>query len=749
MVSSKTKSNKSYLILTLALGLFLCGSTAAVDLEWINFTSLKEVRRVATINDTLFMATSGGILAVTDPVLPGRHYTNLDGLGTNDITDIIRAADGQKWATGFGRLIQFDGSNSTQFSFFDGDGNLFRLNRVMDDGDNLWIGSDLGLVLFSTTNDGGQIQDSYQLFGDLNPSPIVNDILLKADSIWLATSSGLAVAVRTVPSLLKAPSNWAVFGLNKYPILATDTIQNVVAFEESIYVGTSRAVFRLEIDTATSDTSFVEIPFGNNVSHTRLRVENDTLLIYFNDNNGGGIGSLVGNELTMRFISGLPSAPVTGGSTVGRRWVGVRTGGVYYEEGDGTWAEYPYTGLPGNDITDISVTRDGQVTAAFRTLAVARLEDSAWIPYEFPVIQGTSVLMTDSLNRRWMGTIGNGLWLDDGDELVNFDETNTPMIGNIDNLPSSASFVIITGLATDGDYIYAACYRALNRFPIVFGYLNNITNPLGWDSIGVDNGIGDNRVVSLDLYGGNLAVGTESDGVYVCNVGDNPLNRDIECIHYTRENLSFLISNSVRTVRFSPGGILWVGTNFGLSRFDPGIDRFVDVNLPASITSDVSAMEFDTRGNLWVGTREGLVRVDATTGEFKVFNTLNSALVSNGINSITFDPFTGDCYIATTGGFSMVPSMTGRPAFEIDEVIAFPNPFVISGDGDLLNFNFAHPGTVKIFNVAGEPVKEMPVNARWDGRNEQGSEVASGVYIFVITDDDGEAGRGKFLLIRQ
>ena len=179
-------------------------------LEWVNRTSFKEVRRMRLINDTLFLATSGGILAVGNPNEPGREFLNTDGLGTTDITDIIVDNEDQKWVTGYGRLVKFNYENPVQYLFRDYDNDLLSLYSVVDESDHLWVGTDIGLVLFSKTLFGGQIQDSYTLFGDLNPDPSVLDITVIGDSIWLATSSGLAVADKSNPSLLKAPSSWTV-----------------------------------------------------------------------------------------------------------------------------------------------------------------------------------------------------------------------------------------------------------------------------------------------------------------------------------------------------------------------------------------------------------------------------------------------------------------------------------------------------------------------------------------------------------
>ena len=148
-----------------------------------------------------------------------------------------------------------------------------------------------------------------------------------------------------------------------------------------------------------------------------------------------------------------------------------------------------------------------------------------------------------------------------------------------------------------------------------------------------------------------------------------------------------------------------MGTTFGLSRYDAGIDRFVDVTLPAEVSSNITSLEFDGRGNLWVGTIDGLVTLDAITGEFEVYNTLNSEIVADVINSVTYDWFTGDIYIATSSGFSYVPSDIGQPVFDVEQVLAFPNPFVIDDAADRLNFNYGADARVRIFNAAGELVR--------------------------------------------
>ena len=38
---------------------------------------------------------------------------------------------------------------------------------------------------------------------------------------------------------------------------------------------------------------------------------------------------------------------------------------------------------------------------------------------------------------------------------------------------------------------------------------------------------------------------------------------------------------------------------------------------------------------------------------------------------------------------------------------------------------------------------------QWDGKNENGILVASGVYLYMITDENGNATSGKFLVIHK
>ncbi len=714
-------------------------SVNAVDYDWRSLTSFNSVNRLVAVDDTLLVATDGGLLLIGDPQHPAQQYTNADGLGISAVTDAIVDGAGQVWLVGSGRLAKFDGLSSQSFPFENQDGEPLKLNTLADDGDWLWIGADVGLVLFSKTIDGGQIQDSYGRFGDLSDFPAVNDILLSGDSIWIATDAGIAVAERTDRRLLKQRSTWVSLGPG---LLGTGLVNSLALYRDTLYAATNTSLLSFDFD---ADTTVSTIGLASGAPFLDLYVDNDTLF-YYHRWAAGIVRSGVAYGLP---ADGRTGGPTTGINWLGRRWVGTDGDGLYFWD-DSAFQRYAYSGLPAPNATGLAVHEDGALTVGFRERRFGRLHDSTWTVYGFPSNRITTLVIDGPGDTALGGTEGDGLWFISDSGGVNYDENNSTLRGNSDSPPAGLAYVFITGLAIDDRYVYAACYRAVNGYPVAIGRLGILDDPInGWDSLGIADGITNDKVRGLDVYGSQLAVGSEVTGVYVCELGDDPFDRDSSaCKRYSRAN-TFLRSDVVNVVRYSPSGELWVGTNGGLSRWDWGIERFVDVNLPAGVDRNITALTFDTRGNLWVGTSRGLAFYDAAEGGFSIYTTQNSSLVSDRVQAIDYDPVSGNVFVGTDAGISWSPSRIGSPEYDIEEVLAFPNPFVIRSSSDYLSFNYARPGRVRIFSVAGELVRQMEVGEHWYGRNDDGAEVASGVYLFVVNAEDGAVGRGKLLLVRK
>jgi hypothetical protein len=85
----------------------------------------------------------------------------------------------------------------------------------------------------------------------------------------------------------------------------------------------------------------------------------------------------------------------------------------------------------------------------------------------------------------------------------------------------------------------------------------------------------------------------------------------------------------------------------------------------------------------------------------------------------------------------------------IDDLIVYPNPFEpAKAPEGTVKFRFMPAfSTVRIFTIAGEPVRDLTAGpegmAEWDGRNDRGSQVLTGVYVYVAKAPAGGRKTGQ------
>lgn len=122
--------------------------------------------------------------------------------------------------------------------------------------------------------------------------------------------------------------------------------------------------------------------------------------------------------------------------------------------------------------------------------------------------------------------------------------------------------------------------------------------------------------------------------------------------------------------------------------------------------------------------------------------------LSTGYYSVTvtaFDP----------GGSPSLPAQAfvSLVSADLSSVRVYPSPWRSDQhDGHDLTFTgLPEASTIKIFTTSGRWVKTIPnVNgqATWNLKNDNGESIASGLYLYVVTDGHGNTSRGKFGVIR-
>jgi hypothetical protein len=89
---------------------------------------------------------------------------------------------------------------------------------------------------------------------------------------------------------------------------------------------------------------------------------------------------------------------------------------------------------------------------------------------------------------------------------------------------------------------------------------------------------------------------------------------------------------------------------------------------------------------------------------------------------------------------------------DLENIKVYPNPFKKSSGHDSIIFeNLTLNTKIKVYNITGELVFEHSTNDvvfYWDTKNNSGKKLASGVYIYLISNDQGERIINKLAIIR-
>lgn len=112
-----------------------------------------------------------------------------------------------------------------------------------------------------------------------------------------------------------------------------------------------------------------------------------------------------------------------------------------------------------------------------------------------------------------------------------------------------------------------------------------------------------------------------------------------------------------------------------------------------------------------------------------------------------------DSGVSITNISNSLPTMSFTVSFDdepqqSEAIYAYPNPFPQSGSGFVTFKNLPDEAAVKIYDIAGDKVIELPQGQdTWDARNADGTDVANGLYIYVITGG-GVSVTGKLAVLR-
>jgi hypothetical protein len=95
---------------------------------------------------------------------------------------------------------------------------------------------------------------------------------------------------------------------------------------------------------------------------------------------------------------------------------------------------------------------------------------------------------------------------------------------------------------------------------------------------------------------------------------------------------------------------------------------------------------------------------------------------------------------------------TAFAADDLANAMVFPNPARPFLGQSTATFAQLTPGAqIRIYNLRGSLIRDVSAPGTtfaWDLKNEAGADVASGVYVYLITDGAGHQRTGKVAIVR-
>lgn len=321
--------------------------------------------------------------------------------------------------------------------------------------------------------------------------------------------------------------------------------------------------------------------------------------------------------------------------------------------------------------------------------------------------------------------------------------------------------------ATAGVNIYrvsSGCYDSKGNLWVNCSHTSNyiaVRKPDGqWFSYAYDPKLSnENLGKMLRTYKGDFWITTpKATGILVFNTNDTPETKADDYYTYfmpTDENGN-AFNAFINDIVEDNNGQLWVASDEGVYVFDHpelALEGETSARRPQMIvegyyqpllsTERVTSIVIDGGNRKWFGTDGGgifLISPDGTK-QLAEYNTSNSPLFSNNVQSMTLDYDKGILYIITDMGLQSAIISSSMPNSTFSDIYAYPNPVEPDYQGDVQIRGLMNNTTVRITDLYGNLVFETMSNgggATWNLRNMSNRPVVTGIYLIHCVTQNGE-----------
>jgi hypothetical protein len=372
----------------------------------------------------------------------------------------------------------------------------------------------------------------------------------------------------------------------------------------------------------------------------------------------------------------------------------------------------------------------------------------------FPVLDSVLDFITIAIDPAdasvWAGSYGGGL--------VNFKSGAQPIIYKKNNSTLQATIgdptsFRVSGLAFDQNKnLWISNYGAPQNLQVkkIDGSWKAFSIPF----IHLENAVSQ---IVVDDVNQLWIVSPKDNGVFCYNYGQTIDNTTDDKWRFYKQGggNGNLPSNNVLCLLKDRDGFIWVGTDKGIGIIQcvgdvfstqscdavlpiVQLDRFAGLLFKDEI---VQCMAVDGANRKWIGTKNGLWLISPNGDKIIYrFTEENSPLLNNDVKRIAVDLASGEIFISTLSGICSFRSNATEGGATNNKVLVFPNPVPPGYNGTIAVRGLVNNAIVKITELNGKLVfqtRALGGQAIWDSRNYNGQKIASGVYLVIIRDDNG------------
>jgi len=774
----------------------------AVVGEWDSYTSVLDVVDVLNIHNSIYAATSGGLVKYDDISGQFEIYTIRNGLSRNDIRCMAQDKYGRIWlgmSSPNGEINIWNPETESVekiFTSFDFGDELTSIQSIVFYRNKAFVAYqfnvDWGIAGFKIIDNEYRYQDRFEAFPE-NVSEI-NSLKIIGDTLWVATSTGLLFADLNQPDL-KPESAWRSVEVGE-----TGSVAAVVSYQGKTLFCLGRNLYKIENESSVN-TGVV----NSKEIYDLIFDRNDVLYAL----TSSGIDRYNSGSWS-RIVSVSASSVIFDEDN--EMWGGTHTRCLWKIENDRIQYLIPNTILD-NVYTALWVNNDGSLMAGTRE-GFSLLTDDGWYNIRGHATWGDRIygMANRNWNRYVADTIAYSLssegriynlvrndqdtyfaplydsWqrflnpggllefnLNNLSEYIVYDTTDGKLAAS-EGKGGSSFYLVIAYVAIDSDQnLWIANNNAQNDSSIAVltndkrwvhfgieeskGYLNYHTTSIQFDNQG--------RVwFSTEVHAGETPA-PSAGGIIVLDYNGTLFDKDDD-EWYRITTSDGLANNAVYSIAFDKNDELWIMTADGIQR------AIVSSNFPnryfsqiddAVLTSIPFAKEcrikVDALNNKWITTVGYGVKVYTYNGiwlnDVEGFTTDNSDLLSNTVLDIAFNNEEGLVYMATTKGISVYKSPYAVYGSEYKKLKIFPSPYEIPSPRPMVIDGLLQESDVKILTLDGTFIRHLSYldggvvgqQAFWDGKDHRGRYVSSGVYLCMVYTKEGDTSVGKIAIIRK